>query len=407
MTADEVAQLAERAARIIAGGGGVKALAQLLADSVDGSVLVEDEHWGHLALAESASALGPLPPSFAPYHNGAQAPSGDGGDTQIERAKVDDRVTAYCAPMPCAPDADGVAGHVTVFVAGKPASAVAAALRVIAGAAGVERLRRGAGKSQARRAFWDRLLGGGFADAAAMRDDASSASITVAPSYVAALFDLEGASPSAVRDAVAQALASTDAVCPPVPAGGHIVALFGVRHQTDVARARQAAANAVRDLASQGVARSVTCGIGGHHADPLETGRSFKEARQALALGRRLRGRGSVTTYAELGIHALLHAGGDRDAFARFADSMIEPLLAYDRKHKTELLKTLRLFFEVGENVKEAAERLSVHRHTIFYRLNQIAQILKVDLRSPDGQLGVRAALAIRQMHADDDEKAR
>ena len=401
MTADEIAQLAERAARIITGGGGIKALAQLLADAVDGAVLMEDEQWRHLALAEGAGATGALPASFAPYFNGA--PIAQGADGSVARAKIDDRITAFCAPMPGAPDADGVAGYVTVFVAGKPASAVSAALRVVAGAAGVERVRRGAGKSQARRAFWDRVLSGGYADSAALKDDAAAASITLAPSYVAALFDVEGASPTAVRDTIAQALASTDAVCPPVPAGGHVLALFGVRHQADVARARQAAANAVRDLPAQGVARSVTCGIGAHHADPLDVAQSFKEARQALVLGRRLRGRGSVTTYAELGIHALLHAGADRDSFARFADATIEPLIAYDRKHKTELLKTLRLFFEVGENVKEAAERLSVHRHTIFYRLNQIAQILKVDLNNPDDQLGVRAALAIRQMHSDDD----
>lgn len=406
MTADEVAQLAERAAKVVTGGGGVKALAQLLADAVDGAVLVEDEEWRHLALAEGPSAAGPLPPSFAPYHHAMPA-SAESADGRIERAKIDERITAYCAPMPGTPDADGVAGYVTVFVAGKPSSAVAAALRVVAGAAGIERVRRGAGKPQARRAFWDRLLASGFADAAAMKDDAAAAAISLAASYVVALFDVEGASPSAVRDAVAHALAATDAVCPPLPAGGHILALFGVRHQADVARARQAAANAVRDLAAQGVARSVTCGIGGYHADPLDAARSFKEARQALALGRRLRGRGSVTTHAELGIHALLHAGADRDAFVRYADATIEPLVAYDRKHKTELLKTLRLFFDVGENVKEAAERLSVHRHTIFYRLNQIGQILKVDLNSSDGQLGVRAALAIRQMHADDDEKAR
>jgi len=401
MTADEIAQLADRAARIITGGGGIKALAQLLAEAVEGGVLVEDEQWRHLALAEGPSAAGSLPTSFAPYLNGA--PLSDGADSTIARAKIDDRITSFCAPMPGAPDSDGVAGYVTVFVAGKPASAVSAALRVIAGAAGVERVRRGAGKSQARRAFWDRVLSGGYADVAALKDDAAAVGITLASSYVAALFDVEGASPTAVRDAIAQALASTDAVCPPVPAGGHVLALFGVRHQADVARARQAAANAVRDLQAQGTARSVTCGIGGHHADPLDLAQSFKEARQALVLGRRLRGRGSVTTYADLGVHALLHAGADREAFARFADAMIEPLVAYDRKHKTELLKTLRLFFEVGENVKEAAERLSVHRHTIFYRLNQIAQILKVDLNSPDDQLGVRAALAIRQMHSDDD----
>jgi purine catabolism regulator len=94
-----------------------------------------------------------------------------------------------------------------------------------------------------------------------------------------------------------------------------------------------------------------------------------------------------------------LHGGASREAFATFADALVEPLIEYDRKHKTDLLATLQLYFDVGENVKEAAERLSVHRHTIFYRLNQISQILKTDLKTPKGQLSLRAALAIRQMN--------
>jgi hypothetical protein len=398
LTTEELAELAERAARVITGGGGLKALAQLLADAAAGAVLIEDDQWRHLTLAECHEGVGALPASFAPYHATPQP-----NDGQIARAKIDDGLVAACIAMPGSGDSEGVAGYVTLFVRGKATPGMSAALRVVASAAGVECIRRGAGKSQTRRAFWDRFLSGAFPDVAALKDEASAAGIALSAPYVAALFDVEGASPTAMRDALAQALAPAEAVCPPVPAGGHVLALFPVRHQADVARARQAAANAVKDLFSQGAARSLTCGIGSYHADPLDAPRSFKEARQALVLGRRLRGRGSVTPYADLGVHALLHAGADRDAFARYAETTIEPLVAYDRKHKTDLLKTLRLYFEVGENVKEAAERLSVHRHTIFYRLNQIAQILKVDLHAPADQLGVRAALAIRQMHSDEE----
>lgn len=398
MTAEELASLAERAARVITGGAGLKALAQLLADAADGVVLIEDDQWRHLTMAERRGGLGAVPPSFAPF---LTQPSGDDGD--VARARIDDQLFALCAPMPAGPDSDGIAGYVTLFVRGKAAPGLAAPLRVVASAAGVECLRRGAGRSQARRTFWERLLSGSFPDAGAMKDDASAAGIALAPTYVAALFDMEGAPPATARDALAQALTSTEASCPPISAGGHILALFPVRHQTDVARARQAAVNAVRDLPAQKAARSLTAGIGGHHADPLDAARSYREAGQALALGRRLHGRGSVTQYADLGLHALLHAGADREAFLRFADVTIEPLAQYDRKHKTDLLKTLRLYFDVGENVKEAAERLSVHRHTIFYRLNQISQILKIDLSAPRDQLGVRAALAIRQMQSDDE----
>ncbi len=398
MTADELAELSEKAARIIAGGGGLKALAQLLADAAQGAVLVEDDQWRHLALAERRGGVGKLPPTFAPHF------SAGGRSNGVVRATLSANLHAACAAMPGPGDGESPPGYVTLFTRAKPGQPFAAALRIVASAASVECLRRGAGRSTVRRVFWERYLSGGFADSASLRDEAVAAGVVLPAAYLGAVFDVEGALPNIARDAVAQALAPTEAACPPVTMPpGQVLALIPVRHAADVARARQAATNAVRDVPAQAAARSMTCGIGAYHADILEGPASVEEARRALGLGRRLHGRGSVTLYADLGIYALLHAGADRDALTRFADSQIAPLLAYDRKHKTDLLKTLRLYFEIGENVKEAAERLSVHRHTIFYRLNQIAQILKVDLRLPRDQLSLRTALAIWQMEHDEE----
>jgi DNA-binding PucR family transcriptional regulator len=70
-------------------------------------------------------------------------------------------------------------------------------------------------------------------------------------------------------------------------------------------------------------------------------------------------------------------------------------LRAYDDKHQTELVRTLRLFFDVGQNIKVAAAQLNVHRHTVFYRLRQIGEIGRLDLDSPHDQLTLRAAIAI------------
>ncbi len=395
MNADDLAALAERAARVITGGGGLKALAQLLADAAEGAVLIEDDQWRHLAAAESRSGLGPLPASFAPHHTEQRGRDG------IVRAKISDAISALCAPMPGGA-AEGNSGHVTLFLNGKAPGHASAALRVVAGAAGVECVRRGSGRAQARRAFWERYLSGGFVDVHALRDEAAEAGVALPQSLVAAVFDVEGASPQTSREALVQALAANDAILAPIPSSAPLV-FFPVKNQADVARARQAAAHAVRVLVQAGAARSVACGVGGHHAELLDLPESVAQARQALTLGCRLFGRNSVTTYADLGLFALLHAGAGREAFAAFAEATLEPLAAYDRRHRTDLLHTLRLYVEAGENVKVAAERLSVHRHTIFYRLNQISQILKIDLKSPKDQLSVRAALAIRQMHRGED----
>jgi hypothetical protein len=397
MNADELASLSEKAARLIASGSGLRALAQMLADELHGAVLIEDEEWRHLALAESSGGVGPLPPSFAPFHREARQ-----RDNGAISAAISESLHAVCVHLPGPGDAEGGPGYLTLFVRGKARSGVVPALRIVASAAAVEFARRGAGRGLGRQAFWEHFLGGEITDAAELRAQAQQLGVQLAPSYVAGVFDLEGGSAQACREVLAQALAPADALCPLSSTGTIVVALFPVRHQVDVARARQAAANAVRDLPLQGAAHSVNCGIGAFHQDLLEVPIGLREAREALQLGRRLFGRGAMAVYPDLGIYALLHAGADRDDFVSFAQSLLEPLIAYDRKHKTDLLATLTLYFEVGENVKEAAERLSVHRHTIFYRLNQISQILKTDLRTPKGQLSLRAALAIRQMNASD-----
>ena len=400
MTADELASLSERAARIIAGGGGLKAIAQLLADATQGAVLIEDDQWRHLALAQGRHGIGPLPPSFSTFYRESSKGAANGS---VLRAAISESLHAWCVQMPGHSDADSGPGYVTLFVRGRARADAAPALRIAASAAAIEYARRGAGRGQARSLFWEQYLSGEIEDAADLRAQAQTLGIALAPSYLVGVFDLEGAVSPQCRDAVHQALAPADAICPLPGVGSQVVALFPIRHTVDVARARQAAANAMRDLTEAGAARSANCGIGAFHADLCEVPVGLGEARSALALGRRLFGRGAVAVYPDLGIYALLHAGADRDAFAAYAESLLEPLLAYDRKHKTDLVATLQLYFEVGENVKEAAERLSVHRHTIFYRLNQIAQILKTDLRTPKGQLSLRAALAIRQMNAHED----
>ena len=396
MNTDDLAELSERAAHIVAGGGGLKALAQALADAAGGAVLIEDDQWRHLALAQSRKPLSNLPPTFAQWYK----PAG-GTDGRIARITIDAALHAACAPITAGGDRESAPGYVTLFLRAKPAQALIAALRIIAGAAGIELARRGAGRAHVRRAFWERYLSGEWTDAAALKEEAVASGISLPATFLGAVFDVEGAQPGPVRDAVAQAIAPADGFCPYAAVPGHVVALFGMRHSADVARARQAAHNAVRDVPAITGARSVSCGIGGYHADIVAGPQSLDEARRSLALGRRLYGRGSVTLHDELGVYALLHAGGDREAFRRFAEAQLAPLQGYDRKHKTDLLKTLRLYFEIGENVKEAAERLSVHRHTIFYRLNQISQILKVDLHQPKDQLSLRAALAIWQMEPD------
>ena len=117
MTGDELASLSEKAARVLAGGGGLRALAQLLADTTQGAVLIEDDQWRHLALAEPRGGLGPLPPSFSPFFReaGVRGSASNG----ITRAQISDALLALCAQMPGQSDADNAPGYVDALPAGQ------------------------------------------------------------------------------------------------------------------------------------------------------------------------------------------------------------------------------------------------------------------------------------------------
>jgi purine catabolism regulator len=109
----------------------------------------------------------------------------------------------------------------------------------------------------------------------------------------------------------------------------------------------------------------------GRHAEMLHVATSVDEAHEATTIARKMFG-GGVMPHDGLGVYPLLYrGGGTREEWKAFAQIVLGPLLTYDEKHQTELVRTLRLFFDVGQNIKVAAASLNVHRHTVFYRCDK------------------------------------
>jgi purine catabolism regulator len=252
------------------------------------------------------------------------------------------------------------------------------------------------------RSFWDRLLSRAYDDPLEAREDAHARGITLAPGYVAVAVEGEGLD----ENVAAQKNAELRRVCLDVlgtrsgevvviERGGGFFFLVPAPLDIDASNARTAATLIPRGISRAGIDVHVVGGIG-RHAEMLHVARSVDEAREATTIARRMFGGGKVMPYEDLGIYPLLHRGGaQREEWKAFAERVLEPLRAYDEKHQTELVRTLRLFFDVGQNIKVAAAQLNVHRHTVFYRLRQIGEIGRLDLDSPHDQLTLRAAIAI------------
>ncbi|HEU0235972.1 MAG TPA: PucR family transcriptional regulator ligand-binding domain-containing protein [Candidatus Limnocylindrales bacterium] len=140
----------------------------------------------------------------------------------------------------------------------------------------------------------------------------------------------------------------------------------------------------------------VGIGIGRSVADPLALAESWTEARRALEIGRWGNGAGGATVYADLGVDRLLVGLPEAD-LAEFATSLLAPLVAYDERHRTDLVGTLEVFLET-RNAALAARRLFVHYNTLKNRLRLIEELVGPVSTDPGRALGLGVALRVRRL---------
>ena len=71
----------------------------------------------------------------------------------------------------------------------------------------------------------------------------------------------------------------------------------------------------------------------------------------------------------------------------------IKPLLAYDEEHNTQLLYTLETYFNNCQNSVKTSKALFIHRNTLLYRLDRIAEILDLNYSDSEQMLTFQLAL--------------
>jgi purine catabolism regulator len=367
VTPDRIVEFAEELSRVAAAGGGPRALAALLSENSGVSVLVEDAQWRHIATA------------------------GKGSIPASARGARDDRVTTLPIGGPIA------LGHLSVVRPnGSIDDATIAMARLCAASIGLELAREADGGRTRRRAFWDRLISGAFADAASAREDASARGISTCASYVCAAFESEDA--AELRTLAAETFRGSEGDVAVLERGANVAVLIPAPRAVDAENAKTAALLFPKTAAKRKAHLIVSGGVSA--TVPLvEVPAGVAAAEAALAIARRMYGAGRVAAYDDLGAYALIYHGASAATLQTFAGGVLAPLRSYDEKHQTELARTLALYFETGQNVKTTSTQLSVHRHTVFYRLRQIGEITGRSLESPHDQLTLRLAIAIDALH--------
>ncbi|MEV0678707.1 helix-turn-helix domain-containing protein [Actinosynnema sp. NPDC050436] len=126
-------------------------------------------------------------------------------------------------------------------------------------------------------------------------------------------------------------------------------------------------------------------------------GRSRQDADdvlRALRDGREER----VATCAALRVDLMVLRLADQARADLAACGPVARLLAYDAKHRTDLVGTLDAYLDSFGDVGTAATRLHVHPNTFRYRLARLCDVGGLDLSDPDARLGAILDLRLHGM---------
>lgn len=135
------------------------------------------------------------------------------------------------------------------------------------------------------------------------------------------------------------------------------------------------------------------CGVGRPAVGLAALRRSLQEAEKALNLVEQIGGDTSVAFFGDLSLSELLIHVQDYEQLYRFCLDWLSDILNYDKQNNSDLLVTMSVYFSNNGNMAATAKQLNVHRNTLVYRLNRIAEITQLDMDDADVQLNLHLAI--------------
>lgn len=139
----------------------------------------------------------------------------------------------------------------------------------------------------------------------------------------------------------------------------------------------------------------LTIGVSAAVHSPEALRGALEEARHARRVAAARQGRVCAAGHEELASHVLLLPFVPDDVRRAFTARLLDPLRAYDRKHRAELIPTLEAFLECDGSWTRCASRLHLHVNTLRYRIGRIEQLTSRDLSRLEDKLDFFLALRL------------
>lgn len=138
-------------------------------------------------------------------------------------------------------------------------------------------------------------------------------------------------------------------------------------------------------------------GVGRIYKGLENVDKSFQDAIRTVRIGKIISHK-DIVHYDELGIFKLLSQDFLNYELEDFYETTLKVLVEYDNKKSTELVETLKSYFDNNGNLTRISEDLFTHYNTVLYRIKRIEEITGVNLNDPTDRLNLEIAIKIKKL---------
>jgi hypothetical protein len=171
-----------------------------------------------------------------------------------------------------------------------------------------------------------------------------------------------------------------------------VVVLDAQRGLREIARGLQAALDAA--LARGPDATAI--GYSARFGELCDAARGYQQARLALAVTERIPAHASPAGWEDVGAHGLVVQAAATPDAADLVPPGVRRLLECDSR--ASLVSTLEAYLDNGCDSKRTAEELSLHRASLYYRLQRVEEISGLSLKAGADRLALHAGLQLARL---------
>ncbi len=150
-------------------------------------------------------------------------------------------------------------------------------------------------------------------------------------------------------------------------------------------------------IAGKVPAVTVSIGIAEFGANIADIRTYYRQAESAVGAGRKVWPQLKTYHYLDMGVFQLLSCFTDEVQITAYIERTLGKLLTYDKKKGGAYLATLEIIL-MSDNLKDGADKLSIHYQTMMFRKRRLETILGISFDDFQSRLTISTALQMLKL---------